>query len=961
MSIINFIKKHAIWHIVAIAIFFLISAIYFSPALDGYTIKQGDVTNWIGSSQEIKDYRAEGEEVFWTNSMFSGMPSIQISRHYNGFEALSTIRKIITLGLPSPLSILFLYFISFYILSIALKLKPQTGILGAVAFGLSSYFIIILQAGHNTKAYAIGLAPLVIAGFIWSYRSKKWMLPVAFSGLFMALELQANHLQITYYLGILLVGLGIVELIKAFKENKIPSFLISTVGLLVMYGLAIYLNYGNIKGTLDYSQYTTRGGSELSILPNGEPKTETQAKEGLDFDYITNWSYGVGESMTLLVPNYKGGVSTYIMNNKDNEPYLKKVNARYRQNVEQSSQYWGDQPFTSGPVYVGIIVLFLAILSLIYSEGLIKWALLAVTLLTLMLSWGKNFPGLTHFFIDYVPGYNKFRAVTIILAIVELTIPFLAVLFVNTLIKNWEKVKTNLMPFFIVSGAFMLILFGFYVAPTVFNDFISMPEINMLNSVAGTANESLYIELFNELETVRIEIFKADVLRSILFFIIGAAVVFIGFKNETFAKKAMAPILTVFILIDLISVDTRYLSNKTTGKEAQWVEKWKQQYPFNAAAGDLSIYNMEMSNPAIQSEVLADIETSKKDIKDEKVSRAQSLRMEELAQFRSLGRHTHFRVLEGGNPYNNSRTSYYHKSIGGYHGAKLSIYQDLIEFHLSKNNRAVLDMLNTKYIMGYGGTSVEMNPTALGNAWFVKNVNIVDGANEEIMALSGQYIISNNSEFQLLVNNKPIQSTEINGIEDVNLVINNGMTNDTMPIQLPVSISQGTKLSFAANAEGGAQWVYGVDSTMIEILTFESKKDFAPAKTAVMRKEYSDQLSSTGFEGNGQIKLESYNPNKMVYHSSNRSDGLAVFSEIFYPVGWSATIDGEKVDILRANYVLRALEVPAGEHTIEFTMTDEAYETSNTTALFMTFLILVFIAFAFYWDVIRKEKEVQTI
>ncbi len=946
------IQKKNLWHVGAIALFLLITVVYFTPAFQGYTINQGDVTNWSGAAQEIKDYRETfDEDVHWTNSMFSGMPGVQISYRYTALGVINTIHSIFTLGLPAPANYLFLYFVGFYILSLVLKIKPSVGMLGGVAYGLSSYFIIILQAGHNTKALAIGYAPLVLASFLWAYRSKKMIFPLAVSALFMALELRANHVQITYYLGMILVFVGIFELIKAAQNGAVKKFAVRTIGLFVVYGFAIGLNYGNLKGTLDYAKYTTRGGSELTINADGTPKAESD-KSGLDAEYITQWSYGIGESFTLLVPNFKGGATQGIGSNPSNKSLVNDVDRQYRQNLNGMNQYWGEQPFTSGPVYVGVIVVFLAILALVYLDDKLKWALLGVTILTLMLSWGKNFMGLTQFFIDILPGYGKFRAVTIILFVVELTLPLLAVLFLNQLIKKREEIQKNIKPFLWVSGGFLVLFLIFLAAPNLFNSFLAQGEVSMLDNVPPE-QIGIYQELFDQLEALRIGIFRKDVLRTLVFLVLGIGTIYMGIKNSEFTKKAMVPIIGLLILIDLFSVDTRYLGRDTKGKNAEWIDRWKQEYPLAASAGDKEIFAIESQSKEVNNEVKKSVDAVKAKIKAEKIKGAQANRMIEQKQFRALNRTTHFRVFEQGNPFNSSRTSYFHKSIGGYHGAKLAIYQELIEFHLAQNNPAVLNMLNMKYKLMPGGGQVETNNDALGNAWFVNEVKEVQTTDEEILALStertGNLNIKSFEGFKLVVNGEVTESAIIQPTTPVILL---SPTNDTIPLGgLPPQVAQ-QDLALILSDQG-LQWgLIGTGPSVIEV-----KGDytgFNPKNEAIFRNDYASKLSNTSFSGNGTIELTSYHPDKLTYQSNSTENQLAIFSEIFINDGWSATIDGQPAEILRANYVLRAIEIPKGEHAIEMVYHVEAFEKANTLIYTFTFLILAMLGFGFYWDYIKN-------
>jgi hypothetical protein len=953
------LQKKNWWHVGAIVLFLAITIGYFSPAFDGYTINQGDVTNWSGAAQEIKDYRDNGNEtVHWTNSMFSGMPGVQISGASPGMVILDEMKLVLSLWLPSPANHLFLYFIGFYVLGLTLRIKPSISALGAIAYGLSSYFIIILQAGHNTKAAAIGYAPLVLASFLWSYRSKKMILPLALAALFMAFELRANHLQITYYLGMVLVAVGIFELVKAVKEKALPNFSKRTVGLLAVYGLAIGLNYANIKGTLDYAQFTTRGGSELTINADGSKKEESKKQSGLDTEYITAWSYGIGETFSLIVPNFKGG-ATGAIGSDDNKDIVKNIDRQYKQNIVGMNQYWGEQPFTSGPVYIGVIVVFLAFLALFYVDDKLKWGLLAITIFTIMLSWGKNYLGFTEFFLDYLPGYNKFRAVTIILFVAELTLPLLAILFLNKLIKKREEIAQNLVPFFVVTGFFIVLFIMFMIMPTAFNDFLTSAELGQLDTIPA-GQEMLYEGLFEELERVRIEIFSADVMRSLIYLILGAAAIFFAIKNKDFAKMALVPVLALFIIFDLLSIDFRYLGKGTKdkqGRQAEWKQVWKQKFPVAAAAGDKQILELELVDPVIKKDVEEKVALLRKDLKSEKIKGGELSRRIEQKQFRTLGRHTNFRVYEQGNPFNSSRTSYFHKSIGGYHGAKLGSYQELIEFHLSQGNQSVLNMLNMKYSLAPGGQQAIPNPKALGNVWFVKTIEEVTSADEEILALS----VNNRYNYELFNGYKIV----LNGsLDSVLSVIGNEQLSITTPlgeslplVDVPYQASVQQTLGLFNTAEG-LQWGYfnGFNPQLIATVS-NIQSGFTPGTKAIMQTKFSDKLSAREFNGQGQIVMTSYHPDHISYSSNSTENQLAIFSEMYIAQGWAVYIDDNKVDLLKANYVLRAVEIPAGDHKIEMKYDVPSFKSGNRMSLWLTIVIILIFAVGFYIEVFKAEKS----
>lgn len=856
----NFNFKNYIPHFAGIVLFAVLTLIYFRPLLSGKELKQGDIDRHKGMSKEIADYRQTKQaEPLWTNSMFGGMPAYQISTLYPG-NWLTGIDAAFKLFLPHPSGYVFLYFIGFFILLLCLKVDPWLAIIGSLAYGLSSYFLIIIEAGHNSKANALGYLPALVGGVILLFNGRLW-LGFAVTALFTALELNANHVQISYY-GYILIGFIILGyLIAAFKEKKIkPAFI--AVGLFLISSLlGVLPNAGNLLCTNEYGKLSSRGKTELTINESLQ-KNSNVVTSGLDKDYATQWSYGIGETFTFLIPDFKGGPSNTIKRADPNA--LKKVNPEYKDQVANMMSYFGDQPFTSGPVYLGAIVMFLAFLGMFIVKNKLKWPLFFATVLTIALSWGSNYKWLTDFFMDYIPGYNKFRAVSMILIVAELTIPLLAILAVNELIqkKNWnEKIsikffekgielKKLLIISFAVIGGFCLLS---YLAPSMFNSFQASGEEDMLvrEFVKGGNPEAQvrpYVtEMMPEIEKARIAIFKADAIRSFIFILLSAAFIYLFFTNKI-KREILLAALGIFILIDLWTVDNRYL-------------------------------NKESFVPKSQSQE----ELARKSEADEFILSDKSLNK---------------RVLNlTVDPFSDATTSYYHQSIGGYHGAKLKKYQEIIDFHLRKeikyfyanagkafgsdsllNNLMdslnVLNMLNTKYLIipgGEGGKAIIPleNNKANGNAWFVKKTKTVANADDEIVAL---YKINTKTEAVM--------------------------------------------------------------------------QDKFKAEVAV-KPEYS---------GNGTIALKSYEPNYLVYESETQTEELAVFSEIYYPYGWNAYVDGQLKPHACVNYVLRGLLIPAGKHKIEFKFEPATYKTGNTVAMVGSLLLFVSIALAVYLDFKKKTN-----
>lgn len=664
---------------IAILVFIIIVFAYVSPVLEGKQLLMPDIVNFEGMAKEIRDFRAEtGEEALWTNSMFGGMPAFQISMNFTS-NVSRYLHDIMTLSLPRPADFIFLYLAGFFILLILMRVNPWIALTGAIAFAFASYNFIIIEAGHTSKANAIGYMAPVLASIIYTFR-KNYLAGGILFAIFMSLQLYANHYQITYYLLIIVIIYGLFKLYEAIRQKQVKDF-IKPVGVLMLgVIIAIGVNIGTFWSTYSYTPHTMRGGTELTI-------GEREVSEGLSKDYITSWSYGIGETFSLMIPNVKGGASKAIGNNPR---ALNEVDPRFRDAIAQQNQYWGNQPFTSGPVYMGAVVIVFFALGLYLFKGSLKWALLVATVLSLFLSWGKNFMPLTEFFIDYVPFYDKFRAVSMSLVIAGLCIPFIA-------IKGVQKIyeKPGLVNFkdrwFLLSVGFTVVLtLLFYLMPRMFFSFISENEIQMIaaQSKEGPQIAAQMNQFVNNLENARVAIFKADTIRSFIFMAL-AFITIIAFSKNKISKPLFLVIITLLILVDMWGVNKRYLNNDDF-KPARIVEN-----PIQPTQANIQI----MEDPD-----------------------------------------TNFRVYNTAvNTFNESTTSYFHFSIGGYHGAKLQRYQEMIDFHLIEMNMDVINMLNTRYFIVQGenrNQRAQYNSGALGNAWFVQEYEIVKNADEEILALN---------------------------------------------------------------------------------------------------------------------------------------------------------------------------------------------------------------------------------
>jgi hypothetical protein len=967
-------------HFLAIGLFILTTFIYFQPQFTGHSLKQHDIEQFKGMSNEINHFRdINGEEPLWTNSMFGGMPTYQISTKYKG-NLIKSVSRTFQLWISSPGGMFFAYLLGFYIMLLCMKVNAKVAIFGAFAFAFSSYFIIILQAGHNTKAAAIGLAPPVIGAFYMAYRHNlKW--GIVLSALFMSMQLTANHVQITFYLGMLLVFIGIAEFIRHIKHKNIVHFLKATGGLLLVYVFALGINYGNLSLTNDYAKYTIRGGNDISINVDGSANHENSTS-GLDKDYITQWSYGVKESMTLISPYTLGGSSTAIANSQFADQ-LRTPEMRSKASlVAQNNIYWGDQPFTSGPVYLGIIVFFLAILGMVYLKGPMKWALFGMTLLALMLSWGKNFMGLTDFFLDNVPFYNKFRAVTIILAIVELTIPLLAVLFLNRLFKKKEEILNNIKPFYITSGA----LLGVMVILTftgLGNGYLSAQENEYIYSYGDQVKTQLANEdpallkengidinnptqvqqvidqqmkrvndQFGALTEFRQGVYQSSMLRSIFFLVMGIALIAI-FLKTTVKKEYILIGMALFVVVDLVMVDLNYLNNKKSdGRNYDhWADKEKNDFPVSASQADKQI---------LEQEIAAD--PSLKNLVDNvSVSNGKSrgrVNQDELwlKKLQTLGMATNYRVYEPSIGFNSSRASYFHKALNGYHGAKLRRIQNVKDFHINYNNMDVLNMLNIKYFIQEG--QARRNPGALGNVWLIKEMNVQPNANKELLALGNMFMVSNETSNSLFVNGVEKKSDTISGREKV--VFFDG---DSLKVDLMTAVRSGVSSSFVKDINGQTNWIPTAElakdslNSFSSLLSIQMIHDFDPKNEAIIGKEEASQLSSLTFTGQGSIQMKSYAPNAMVYNVNVADKQFGVFSEMYFPDGWNAYIKGEKVEIHRVNYLLRGLELPAGEYEVEMRFEVPKFDFANNLSFAGSVLLFIVMGGLFFKDFLMKRKE----
>ena len=897
--------KNYLPHLAAIIIFIAITFVYFNPLWQGQVLKQHDVNTYYGMSKEINDFRkSHNEEALWTNSMFGGMPAYQISVVY-GINFVKYIDNyIFRLKLNRPADYVFLYMVGFFILMLVLGVDPWLSILAAIVYAFSSYYFIILGAGHNTKAHAIGYMAPTLAFVIYTFRNRKYLIGGALFGLFMALELYSNHPQITYYLGIIVLFYGISELYQAIKDKEFMHFGKSVGVLIIGLILAIAVNSGIYWTTLEYSPYTIRGASELSF----DHKIKSS---GLDRDYATQWSYGKEETLSLMIPNAKGGGSIPI--GMYAEKSLKKVtNPQFKQNIASMGAYWGSQPMTSGPVYVGSIVVFLFVLGLFIVKGRMKWTLFAVTLLSIFLAWGHNMMWFTNLFFDYMPAYNKFRTVSMILVIAELTMVILAFITLNNIIKKPEIIKEKMKYFYISLGLTAGLSLLFYLMPGMF-DYLSDRDIAQLMDLQSKYPEqaSIYQQLFDDLIKVRMDIFTSDAMRSFLFIIFGAGLIFV-YSLKKFNKNILIAAMALLMLTDMVTVDRRYINDNNYQKKS----KAKIPYPKTQANYDIQ----QDKDP-------------------------------------------NFRVFNTTlSTFNDASTSYYHKSIGGYHGAKLRRYQDVIEHHLSKGNMQVLNMLNTKYfiVAGQGGAPMaQRNPEALGNAWFVMNKQFVSSPDQEIIHIGRAVeitMLDNNTNFEIY--GRPMDKV------------------DTILYTTPVNIITvgGQKIPFDISRlpiNGNMQYIIGnnpmdTSDNFINVSNISGGKllsknqfgiriisDFNPKRTAIVNKVFMNYFEKNKFNylPSARIDLTEYLPNHLTYISHAQSPQLAVFSEIYYDAGWSVYIDGEKSEYIRADYLLRAMVIPAGDHKIEWKFEPKSFFIGVKITFISSLLLILLVIAAIVYEI----------
>lgn len=806
-------------YLVALGLFIALDMLYFAPQYEGKQLQMHDVTQYQGMSKDILDYKDQyGTDPHWTGNMFGGMPAYLIAVHYP--TTLVKYASEVMNFLGDPACLIFIAMVGFFVMLLLCGINPWISIIPSLAYGLSTYFFIIIGAGHITKMVALAWAPMMVGAVFYTYRRNMW-LGAALTALFASVELAANHPQITYYFLLILIAFWINEAIQSFRQKTLPRFAKATGLLAVAAILAVGSNLAPLWYVQQHSGDTIRGGTELT--QSGSESASKEQGSGLDIDYATAWSYGKAESFNLFIPDLMGGASDRgFSNDGPVAQALSKYGARNL--AAQLPGYWGDQPITAGPTYLGAVVIFLCILGLFLLRGRCKWWIVVITVLALLLSWGKNMMWFTELFFHYFPGYNKFRTVSMILVIVEWSVPFIAALLLGKLWKQEIKRPRMLKALkytLIITGGFALL---FALGGGSLFRFGEENTYGMMMQMTGN-NSKIAEELTSAIVQERAEMLRSDSLRSLLFVLLtGGTLLFYALGKMR--RGWLVAILTVLVCADLVPVNLRYLP------QSKFVEPHKAE--IKPTEADLQI--------------MADT---------------------------TLGyRVANFTV----SPFNDATTSYFHRSIGGYHGAKLQRYQDLIDRHLSQMHTEVYNMLNTKYFIvpgQEGQPTVQLNSEANGAAWFVSKIEWAATPDEEITALD----------------------------------------------------SLQTK------------------TTAVVDKRFETQVDKALGGTSL-------EADSTA-----SITLTDYRPNRLTYTYRSGAKGVAVFSEIYYDKGWTVTLDGEPADYFRADYLLRAMVLPAGEHTVVFSFRAPNFDLLSNITLIFSLLIFAAVVAAAGWTIVRHRKQ----
>lgn len=909
----SFNFKKVLPHVIAVLSFIVLSSVYFSPIFNDYSLQQGDIKQFAGMEKELSDANLMNDEpALWTNSMFSGMPAYQISvKHPNNL--IAQLDLFLKLGLPRPVGLLFTAMLGFYILSLCLRIKPWIGILGAIAFGFSTINIIYIGAGHVTKVNAIAFMAPALGGLILAFRGKILIGSAVFA-LFLALNISANHLQMTYYLLFLLAAVALAEIIRHIIYTKNVLYLSKILGSLILATvLAILPSIGNLSTTLEYSKYTTRGTSDLTIQP--KDKKEQKNQSGLDKNYILEYNYGKGELFSIIAPNAKGERSEYLGNDED---VMLNVEPKYKDNISQMNRYWGEQRMSGGALYFGVFMIVFALFGLIFLKDTIKWPLLVIAILSLLLSL-NNPGGINDFFINKVPLYNKFRDSKMILVLIQLIIPVLGVMFLDKLFKK-EIILKNKKTWLYASIGITLVAIILYVVPSISGSFLSKAESTQFaQAVEKTKNpeEIGFINgLKSELINVRIGLYQGDMGRVVFIVFLACGLILLSIYSKL-SSIVLTIIGIVFVSSDNMSISKRYLNNEDLGGENQsWEDVSKSATPYLPENADYSILERERGNVS-SFEAKANQLSSKMETLA-KYENMDSRTRKEIARFGTLTLNSNYKVLTFENPFNETGTSYFHKSIGGYHGAKLKRYQEIIEFYLNKElqevNKVISVAKNDKLReLATKASITQEQMQSVFDTISVDEVNLADNT-PVLNMLNTKYIILNRSV-------KAIKNNDANG---------------------SVWFVNSIKKVSNSNQE------------MLAIAQLKSK-DVAIVNTKDADQEIKASYNKDTF---ASIKMIKYGANELKYAVNTSADLPAIFSEIYYPEGWNCYADGKQLKPFRANYILRGAIIPAGSKLVIWKFEPKSFYLASKIALVGSLLLLLSAAFILGKAILGNKKVV---
>jgi len=886
-------------HAIAVILFIGLSWLYFSPLFGDYNLQQSDIRQYQGAAKEISDYRMMNDkEALWTNGMFGGMPAYQISVNHTS-NLMAQMTEILRLGLPAPAGILFVSMLGFYILGLCLRVSPWVAIMGGIAFGFATFNILYIGAGHLTKVNAVSYMAPTLGGLLLATRGK-WLFGSLVFAFFLSLNISSNHLQMTYYLMILIGVVAVAEGIRLIIEKQGKSLLKIVPALMLGGCLAFLPTMSNLLTTYEYSNYTTRGKSDLTITPEGKQR-EKAGISGLTKEYILQYNFGKGEFLSLFIPNAKGGKVGSIAEDED---VMANVDPRFEEEFQKRNHYWGEQEFSGGAIYIGAVVVMLFLLGLLFVKDSLKWPVIILTILAISLAAKDG--ALSNYFIDHFPSYNKFRDSKMILVILMVVGPMMAMLFVDNLCKNERLLGTRKMHL-IGLGSVVLLALALFIIPSLSGDFLTKKdkeEFKTMASQAKDSNEATMVQQFkNEIYKARVSIYKKDAGRTFLFFLLTGGVVLLAFyrKGNTYIWMSS---LGLLIAVDQYNVCRRYLTDDI--ESGSYEEKISSELAYNYDKADLSILQIENKLVPDFNKKVENVK-SKMQAKNLYANQEDTQTLETMAAFTALNLNSNYRVLNFNNPIAETQTSFYHKSIGGYHGAKLKRYQELVDFYIlnemsmvqnslisavinadttgqlvSRANQLkdpqkrryfydsllsqdlsslvvdpstpILNMLNTKYFISNAATPAIENTKTNGNAWFVSSVKKAKNANEEMKLL---------------------------GTLDTKIA------------------------AISSDKEAGAL------------------------------------AASYKIDTNSRVSLTRYATNELNYTSKNSSDGVIVFSEIYYPDGWNCYIDGKKTNYFRVNYLLRGVKVAAGNHKIDWKFEPSSYLTGSNYSLMGSIILLL--------------------